>query len=131
MKDNSKDKIKIKYPVLLFDDECLLCKRFKLALERMDIDKKLNFINLHEFEQYELNVELELSQLKEAIHLVDEDHNIFIGAEVIPYLAKSLPGIKKIAWLLDTGMGKKASEIFYHTVNELKNSKYNYCPKCK
>lgn len=119
-------------PVLLYDSECTLCTRFKQSLERLSFDLKLNYLSIHDEEIKNLPLMIDTESLHSEVHLIDSELNIYKGPEVINYLAKHIKGIKRIAWLLETNVGKKASEFFYKKVNELRDSQLKSdCPKCK
>lgn len=117
-------------PILLYDSECTLCRRFKDALERIDSNKKIQFVSIHEKEIYQYFAELDIKECADVIHLIDEDKKIHRGAQVIEYLVSFFPAVSKFAWLIDSGMGKKALEFFYDRVNDLRKSELNSCQAC-
>lgn len=122
----------MKLPVLLYDSECILCTRFKQSLEKLNFELDLNYLSIHDESINELPIKIDFSELNSEVHLIDSNHNVYKGSEVINFLAKHIEGIKKFAWLLDTNVGKKASEFFYNKVNELRDSQLKSdCPKCK
>jgi glyoxylase-like metal-dependent hydrolase (beta-lactamase superfamily II) len=63
--------------------------------------------------------------------LIDENGKVHKGPEVIQYLAHFFPTISKLAWMLETDVGKKALDFFYQKVNDIRNSQINSCEKCK
>lgn len=119
-----------KLPLIIYDSECTLCTRFKQGLQRLDLNKNLSFISIHSPEIRNFNIYIDINEIHETIHLIDEDKNILKGPEVIPYLAKSLPAVNKLAWLLETNIGKKASDFFYEKVNQLRKSQLEECNHC-
>lgn len=120
-----------KLPLLIFDSECTLCTRFKITLEKMDGQKKINYASLHDENLYQAYPQLDRNACHQAVHLIDENNKIHQGPEVIEYLVKYFPGISKISWLIETDMGKKAIDFFYQKVNDIRNSQINSCNKCK
>lgn len=125
---NSKD---FHLPLLLFDSECAMCTRFKMALERLPGSDQINMVSIHEKEIYEKFTFLDPKDCHDTVHLIDESEKLHKGPEVVEYLVTIIPGIKKISWLVQTDTGKKALEFFYDTVNKYRKSKLNRCPSCK
>lgn len=117
-----------KFPIILYDDECTLCKRFKLALVKLDTKKELNFIDLHRDEVYKTFPFLSKNECENAIHLIDEKHQVYRAGEVIQFLVSYFPGVKKLSWLLDNDSAKKALDIFYYKVAEIREK--SNCTSC-
>jgi predicted DCC family thiol-disulfide oxidoreductase YuxK len=107
--------------VLIFDSECPLCTRFKQGLELMDLPKKIRFIPLQDPKLFEEFPELNAEDCASQVHLITEERKILKGPEVVEYLLKTLPGVSKLSWLLDTESGKKATQLFYQKVEELRD----------
>lgn len=120
-------------PLVLFDPECPLCLRFKQGLEFMD--KSLCFISAREDAVYDEYPELSRQACLEKVHLLTEEKKVLVGPEVVDYLAARLPGVSKLAWLLDTDQGKKVKDYFYQKVEELReqsqkqDAECNQCPR--
>ena len=119
-------------PILLFDEECEMCKRFKISLEQIDREKKINFIPVQEQEIFKAYPQLDVKMCYEKVHLIDEDNTVYQGSKVVEFLVKSFPQVSKFSWLLETNMGQKALDFFYDRVNEYRKSSHKKnCPKCK
>jgi predicted DCC family thiol-disulfide oxidoreductase YuxK len=118
-------------PIIIFDSECTLCTRFKDGLERIDINNELSFISIHSPEVNDLDVSLSAQEIQATIHLITEDNKVLKGSDVITHLSKILPGIKKLSWLLETNVGKKASNFFYEKINQMRLAKTKECKGCK
>lgn len=118
-------------PLLLYDDECSFCMRFKGALEKLDAQNMLHYVSIHEKEVYEEFPFLDIKECYDTIHLLAEDHKVYKGPEVIGQLLANFPGVKKFAWLLESEIGKKTLDLFYTSLNELRKSKLNTCSNCK
>lgn len=127
------DNQKIQTPVILFDPECPLCVRFKMAIERMNFDEPLFFTPYSSPQVIEQFPHLVLDELSKEVHLIVDEKamQVLKGAEVIEYLAKHNEAIKKLSWLLESNVGEKASHIFYNTVNKLRESLHNHCTNCR
>lgn len=123
--------MKYHLPLVLYDSECPLCLRFKQGLEYLD--KNLCFVSAREDAIYGEFPELSREACLEKVHLITEDRKILAGPEVVDYLAHRLPGISKLAWLLDNEQGKKVKDYFYQKVEELRElsqKKKNDCNQC-
>ena len=130
MKDSTTTN-KYQLPIFLFDSECSLCVRFKQSLERIGALEKYNMLSLHDDHIYELYPELDKEKCLDAIHLMDENKQIFVGSDALEQLIKNFPAVSKFAWLIESEMGKKTLDIFYSLSNKYRDSLLNSCPKCK
>jgi predicted DCC family thiol-disulfide oxidoreductase YuxK len=119
----------IKYPLVLFDSECTLCTRFSQALDRLDGENILNQVSLHEAWLYEEFSSLNKDECKENLHVLLSHEKALVGARAIEFLITKLPGVKSIAWLIESKNGKKALDFFYSHVNKIRHNK-KICPKC-
>lgn len=127
------EKQKVKTPVLLFDQDCPMCVRFKLALERMSFYEEIFFEPYYSELIKQQFPHLCQQELAKDVHLILDDQAMqgLKGAEVIEYLAKHNQSIKKLSWLLESNVGEKASHLFYNTVNKLRESLHNHCANCR
>lgn len=129
--------MKYELPFILFDPDCPLCLRFKQALEKIGPEKNIYFYSLKDTDVFSVFPELDAKLCQERIHLLTETHEILVGQEVITYLANSYPGVSKLAWLLETDVGKKALDFFYDKVEKIreelkkKDEDCGDCPKLK
>lgn len=120
-------------PLVLFDPECPLCLRFKQGLAFLD--KNLTFVSAREDDVYAAFPELNRQDCLETVHMITADKKILKGPEVVDYLVETLPGVSKLAWLLDNEQGKRVKNFFYEKVEELrelsnkKDSDCNQCPR--
>ncbi|MGE3609230.1 MAG: thiol-disulfide oxidoreductase DCC family protein [Bacteriovoracaceae bacterium] len=125
--------MKYHLPVILYDSECPLCLRFKQGLEHLD--RNLNFVSARDEQIYLEFPELSRELCLEKVHLITKDRTILSGPEVVDYLIHNLPGVSKLAWLLDNDQGQKVKNFFYQKVEELrelttkKDSDCQQCPR--
>lgn len=113
---------KVKTPFLLYDANCALCTRFKQAIERLDFEHRIQYIPVGTAQVYQDFPEIDLEQSKQVLHYVNSEGAIYRGGEIAPELAKQFPAVNKLAWLLETDVGKKASNYFYDKIKELRNN---------
>jgi predicted DCC family thiol-disulfide oxidoreductase YuxK len=110
--------MKFHLPVVLYDPDCPLCLRFKQGLEHLD--GNLTFVSARDPEVYREFPELDQTACLERVHLVTADRAVLAGPDVVEFLVRTLPGVSKLAWLLDNDQGKKVTEFFYRKVEELR-----------
>ena len=118
-------------PILIYDQECTMCNRFKQALENLPGSRDINFIPLQNEDIFKKYSILDPLKCADSVHLLVEENKVLVGPEVIEHLVKIIPGISKLSWLLDKEAGKKAVGLFYKSINEYRKSKWNPCKECK
>jgi predicted DCC family thiol-disulfide oxidoreductase YuxK len=116
--------------ILLYDPECQLCSRFKKALEALDSKKMIRFNSVYDPAIYLEYPELDRVDCEEEIHLIDDNRKIYRGSEVIEKLLLSFPQVKKFAWLIDSESSKKAMNVFYKKLNQIRQMKKANCYSC-
>lgn len=123
----------IKTPVLLFDHECSLCVRFKQSMERLTMEKTIYYTSAHNPNVYEQFTNLEKEQCLKTIHLVldEKGEEVLTGEKAIEFLITLNPNIKKFTWLIESKMGQKALDFFYHAANKYRESLLNRCCGCR
>lgn len=127
MEEGAEEKQK---PILIFDQECQLCVRFKQGLDYLDKQELVRKVPLQEEWLYQTYPQLSKDECEATIHLLDESGNVHKGPEVVEFLVKFYPGIKKFAWLVESERGKKTVEFFYDKVNELREKVKKNCKNC-
>ena len=118
-------------PLIIYDDNCTLCTRFKDALSNMRSDKAINFVPLSDKKVFEKYPFVDPVACNDVIHLIDETSKVYKASEAVHYLMHFYPSISKIAWLLDNQAGKKALELFYNAINTYRKSSLSSCKSCK
>lgn len=97
-----------------------MCVRFKQGLERWDVDKRVSYVPLDHDEVFERYPQLNRESCAAQVHYLREDGVILTGGEVITELIKHFPAIGKLAWLLETDIGKKTADFFYKQVDSVR-----------
>jgi predicted DCC family thiol-disulfide oxidoreductase YuxK len=122
--------MKYHLPLILYDPDCPLCLRFKQGIHFLD--KNLTFVSARDENIYDAFPELNRQACLEKVHMITNESKILSGPEVVDYLVKTLPGVSKLAWLLDNDQGKKVKDYFYQKVEELREltTKKDDCHQC-
>lgn len=119
----------VKLPVLLYDDECPLCKRFSQSLDRIEGGKNISKVSIHTDDIYGQFPFLSKDKCLEDVHYIDEDNNLLVGSEVVEHLIVKYPVVNKFAWLIEKEMGKKSVDLFYKAASSIRKCLGN-CSKC-
>lgn len=117
-------------PVLIYDEQCPLCKRFKQGLEFMDLKKKIEFRDANDDQTYKDYPQLTQDQCLTEAHFLRENGDLLTGGDIIAEISHYYPGVKKLSWLLESNMGKKVNDYFYKKVEQLRKSSLRGCSGC-
>lgn len=117
-----------KLPILLYDDQCPLCKRFSDSLTRIETIP-INKISIHNHKIYEHFPDLSKEKCNQDVHYITEDKKILIGSVVIDHLIRQYPVVKKFSWLMDSKMGQKSIDLFYSASSRLRKNLLT-CKRC-
>ncbi|MAZ47827.1 MAG: hypothetical protein CME65_04650 [Halobacteriovoraceae bacterium] len=115
--------------VIFYDEDCILCKRFKQALQLIDSKKQINFRSIYDENVYLEYPQLTFEQCEQEIHMLSEG-KVFKGGEVIQELLKVIPGVKKFAWLIEKDSSKSALDAFYGQINDMRGMQKKKCFRC-
>ena len=118
-----------KLPILLYDEKCPLCVRFKESLKRLDGAEDINFVSIYNKEIYTL-YELSEEECHEQVHFIKENKSILKGEQVIKHLITLYPLVSKFSWLLESNMGQKAVSYFHSMTNKMRKDIKRKCPSC-
>ena len=118
-------------PLMLYDDECPLCNRFKQALDHIPGTDKINKVSIHNQNIYTIYPHLNPDECHETLHVLLEPDKILKGPAAIEYLIGLFPAVAKFCWLYESNMGKKAIDFFYKAADNYRKSKLNRCETCK
>ncbi len=118
------------FPLVVYDEKCELCRRFRLSIERFLPEEKIYFENLHNPELYESLSVLKKEECEKEVHLLISENEVLRGAEALQYLVGKFPLVKKFSWLIESNMGHKALETFYQICNKYRESYLNDCDSC-
>jgi predicted DCC family thiol-disulfide oxidoreductase YuxK len=82
---------------ILYDGGCEMCRTSMQAIEKFDISGKIEPIDLHEPGVRAKFPSLEMKDLLEELHAVDDQGNVYRGARAINEILRMQPGIR--GWL--------------------------------
>jgi predicted DCC family thiol-disulfide oxidoreductase YuxK len=126
--------MELKLPLLVYDADCPLCVRFKQGLERWDVDKRVCYVPLTHVEVFVTYPQLDPEKCRAVVHYIREDGTVLVGGEVVTELLKHYPGVSKLAWLLDSEVGRKTADFFYQKVEAVRQKMISdeaACGTCK
>jgi predicted DCC family thiol-disulfide oxidoreductase YuxK len=112
--------MELKLPLLIYDDQCPLCVRFKQGLERLDLNHILTYVPLSSESVFKQFPQLDPEICRTKVHFLRTDGGVVTGQEVVVEVVKIIPGVGKLAWLLETDVGKSASSYFLDHVENLR-----------
>ena len=118
-------------PILLYDDECPLCLRFKQAMERLNGHESINKVSIHDRDVYQVLPQVTYEQCQQAVHFIEVNGEVFKGAEAVRKLMHHLPLVEEFGWLAESEMGKKAVDYFHDMAERYRKQLQNRCPSCK
>ena len=118
-------------PILLYDEKCHLCLRFKQALEQTPIAKGLTLVSIHSDEVYRRFPKIKKDEALKDIHYLNSSGKIFIGKNAISQLVLEYPPLFKFSWLLKSDIGKKTLNYFYQTAENYRLKLKKDCDNCK
>jgi predicted DCC family thiol-disulfide oxidoreductase YuxK len=112
--------MELKLPLLIYDAQCPMCQRFKQGLERWDLSGRVCYVPLDHAEVFARYPQLDREACEARVHYLREDGVVLTGADVVTELVKHFPAVGKLAWLLETDMGKKTAEFFYKQIDSVR-----------
>lgn len=115
--------------IILYDANCPLCNRFKQGLSHL-LPSQFEFRSIQDENTLLDFPQFTREQLLQTVHMVTPEGNILTGADLIEVMAKHTPVVSKFAWLLETGVGHKATEFFYEKINQMKQQLTEKCGSC-
>lgn len=116
--------------ILLYDDTCSLCRRFKDALERIPGSEKIQMVSVHDENIYVSLPQLEKNECLKEIHFVDLNLNVFKGKDALTQVIKRFPLAEKFSWLIESGMGQKVINYFNDTAKFYREHLIKDCKNC-
>lgn len=117
-------------PLIIFDQECPLCVRFKQSLLFLDSGNKFDFVPLQDETIYIKYPVLNKAECEKDIHILISATEALKGTEALEFLIKNYPKVKSFAWLIESESGKKAVNFFHDRVSQFRESYKKNCPKC-
>ena len=115
--------------IIFYDEDCTLCTRFKQGIELLDSKKSIKFRSIYEKEVYEEYPQLNFDDCENEVHMI-ADGKVFRGPEVIEELIKTLPAVKKFAWLIERDSARSALDAFYGQINDMRGMQKRKCFRC-
>ena len=121
---------KLNPPIILFDEKCPLCVRFKDSLKMLDGTEKITPISIDNEKVYEQFPSLNKESCHKEVHYIDSDGKILVGEHAMEHLIKLFPLVNKFSWLVESNMGKSAVSYFHSMTNKYRRTLKKKCPSC-
>jgi predicted DCC family thiol-disulfide oxidoreductase YuxK len=112
--------MEFKLPLLVYDDQCPMCVRFKQGLERWEALSHITYIPLSDSGVFEIYPQINQEECKAKVHYIKEDGSVVAGGEVITEIIKIYPAASKLSWLLDSEVGKATADFFYDHLDKVR-----------
>lgn len=116
--------------IILYDENCPLCKRFKEALERIPGTEKIQMVSVHDENIYLIFPQLDKNECLKEIHFLDLNLNIFRGKDAMTQIIKRFPLAENFSWLIESGMGQKVINYFNESVKFYREHLIKDCKNC-
>ena len=107
---------------LLFDDECVICVKLAEYLRKFNKNENLHIVSLQSIEEPNIDSQ----QLKDKIHLVNQDGESLEGDEAIEKLIEIMPQSKPMRWLMQKSFANKVAVPLYRIMHSIRR----HCAKC-
>jgi len=107
---------------LLFDNDCVICVSLANYLRKFNRNDNLQIISLQSIEAKNTN----LTNLKQEIHLINQNGDSLDGDEAIEKLIEIMPQSKPMRWLIQKSFGSKVAVPVYRLMNSIRR----HCSKC-
>ncbi|TDJ04936.1 MAG: DUF393 domain-containing protein [Deltaproteobacteria bacterium] len=121
----------MKLPILLYDEKCPLCLRFKQAFERVPGASKVNIISIYNEEVFKNFPQINPEAAFQELHYLDGEGKVYGGKDALTQLMVEFPLVKKFAWLIESNMGQKALTYFNQVAKNYRERLIKDCINCK
>lgn len=92
--------------------------------------KQIDYKTIYDQGVYVKYPQLSKEKCEAEVHLIDLNGTIYRGGEAIEFLVKLIPGVSKFSWLMDSESSKKAMDMFYGKLNDMRIMKKRKCFTC-
>ena len=121
----------MKLPILLFDEKCPLCLRFKQAFERIPGSDRVTPVSIYDEKVYENFPQINPEAASQELHYLDSEGNVYAGKDALTQLMVEFPLVKKFSWLIESNMGQKAVSYFNQVAKNYRDRLIKDCINCK
>lgn len=102
--------------LLIYDGNCPLCSRAVQWLAQRIPATDLRPLRCGTAEHARLAPEVPESACQEAMHLLQPDGMIYVGAEAFPVLLRRMRYGRSLAWFLESRAGKRIAPLVYRWI---------------
>ena len=121
----------MKAPILLYDEKCSLCLRFKQTFERLPGASKVTLVSIYNEDVFHNFPQIDPKHAFQELHYIDENGGVFAGKDALTQLMVEFPLVKKFAWLIESNMGQKALSYFNQVAKNYRDRLIKDCNNCK
>ncbi len=114
---------------VFYDGKCILCRRYKQALELLD-KGNIEWYDANQEDSSKI-INIPTNELLADLHVQLPDMTVHTGSEAMSYIIKEIPAAARFSWLMEKDSTKKAIETFHTTSEKLRRRLIKSCPSCK
>lgn len=115
---------------IFYDNECLLCTRFRDSLKYVCNSPDYLFHGIGHNETLELFPDLNIQEVSETLHIITRENTWLKGGDAIHYLVSECPKVESFKWLIESSASKKASHAFYAFSDQVRRRLKSNCKSC-
>lgn len=86
--------------VVIYDDTCPICRAGVEKLAGQDRNQRLELVPLTEAHRHPRARQLPAAKLAEALHVVTDTGDVYVGAEAMREIARVIPAYRWAEWIL-------------------------------
>lgn len=102
--------------ILLYDAHCNLCVNSVKTLQRLPSRATLEFIPLQEAELPKLLPQASIEQLQSELHVIDENGEVFKGADAIISIVRTVRSLSWLASLYRVPLFRPVAQVMYRWI---------------
>jgi predicted DCC family thiol-disulfide oxidoreductase YuxK len=104
--------------ILLYDEECPLCRRFVSSIERLNRGKNFSLFSLQYYSR--IDTRFSKDQLLKSLHIISDRGAVLTGGAALQKTLMLLPASRPYRWMLNGMVGRGAASTVYKTLNTIR-----------
>lgn len=102
--------------VIIFDGDCALCHFSVRWIRKNEIHDWFEYIPCQSEKRQQRYPDINHDDCMSAIHLVDIDGTVYVGAEALPVIMHGMRRWRWLSWVLRFPLVRLMSPFVYHTI---------------